>query len=164
MATSRIALFLAGSLAVVSLLLPPTYADLEQEKATLLQLHRRAREAHLKGDAALLSADAADFLELSDGQMRRVTRDELRALFTRIFQSRRYHSWDDVTSPVVHVSSDGRMGWMAVHITARVTMFEPKPRERAFQSSWIATYEKRSDGWKMTAISSSVADLPQSSD
>jgi hypothetical protein len=164
-ATSRIALFLAGSLVIVSLLLPPTYADLEKEKQALLQLHRRAREAHLKGDAALLAADASDFLELSGGEMHQVTRDQLRDMFTRVFQTRQYHTWDDVTPPVVHISKDGKMAWMAVHIKATLTMLQPQKRERAFQSSWIATYEKRSDGWKMVAISSSVADLePPTSD
>lgn len=162
MATSRIALFLAGSLVLISLLLPPTYADLEKEKQALLQLHQRAREAHLKGDAALLAADASEFLELSRGEMHRVTRDDLREMFTRIFKSRRYHTWDDATPPVVHVSKDGQMAWMAVHITARLTMLEPETRDRAFQSSWIATYEKQGGKWKMVAISSSVADIEPS--
>ena len=161
MATSRVALFLAGSLVLVSLLLPPTYADLERERRAVLQLHARAREAHLKGDAALLSSSAADQVrELSRGEFHIVTRDQMRAMFTDVFKSVRYQSWDDATPPVVQVSNDGRMAWMAVHITARVKQLESQPKEAAFQSSWIATYEKQDGEWKMVAISSSVA--PQS--
>jgi len=130
--------------------------------AELLQQHENARRAHLNGDAALLASGAAGtVLDLHDGEISRLTRDQLRQRFQQYFAAVKYQEWSDVEPPVVRVSSDGRMGWMAVKIKARLTRKVDKGEERvAFVSSWIATYEKQRDGWKMVAVSSAVKEQP----
>lgn len=128
-------------------------------REALLAVHRRARAAHLAGDAAVLAADSADqVISAQDGELRTSSRDDVLALFTRYFGQIEYRRWDDLVEPVVHMSEEGTVGWMAVRILG-----ETRPRGseddgawRQFHSSWVATYARERCAWRMTAIASEV--------
>jgi hypothetical protein len=123
----------------------------------ILHLHAQTREAHLKGDAALIAASVHDhFLNVQNGNLESSTREELRQRFSTYLAHVKYSEWNDVIPPSVHVSSDGNMASAAIKIKARFTdLSEPSPRqEHEFISSWIAVYEKQPAGWRMTGISS----------
>lgn len=98
--------------------------------------------------------------EASRGGLNRLSRADMRERFRAYFESVRYSVWDDLEPPHVVVSADGTGGWMAVAIEARLGGVGPDvaAQERAFESSWIATYEKVDGRWLMTAIASSVVD------
>lgn len=103
----------------------------------------------------------ADFVwEAGRGGLNRLSRADMRARFAAYFESVRYSAWDDLEPPHVVVSADGASGWMAVAIDARLSGIgaDGAARERAFASSWIATYEKVEGRWLMTGIASSVVD------
>lgn len=127
----------------------------------LLELHARDRQAHLNGDAELLTAAMADHIwEASRGQLTRLSREDVRQRFAQYFEAVRYSVWDDLVQPHVSVSTDRSVAWMAIHIEAKLA-----PRDaagdvmpRGFDSSWIATYEKHGGMWAMVAIASSVAE------
>ena len=148
------ALALAASLAVQAAC-PATDA-----RAELLSLHEAARQAHLRGDAAPLAAAIGDKLLLAEnGGIRVQTKAEVAQFFAGYFNRVRYSEWRDVSPPVVQVSPDGRMGWMAVELEARYSRADkPEEGEKSFKSSWIATYERDNCQWRMTGIASDVVD------
>lgn len=148
------ALAIAASLAVQASC-PATDA-----RAELLALHEAARQAHLRGDAAPLAAAIGDKLLLAEnGGIRVQTKAEVAQFFAGYFSRIRYSEWRDVSPPVVQVSPDGRMGWMAVELEARYTRADkPDEGEKSFKSSWIATYERANCEWRMTGIASDVVD------
>jgi hypothetical protein len=98
--------------------------------------------------------------EASRGGLNRLPRSDIRDRFAAYFANVRYELWDDLQPPHVAISESGTDAWMAVEIEARLTAREDDGTERevAFESSWIATYEKRDDEWLMTGISSSVVE------
>ena len=148
------ALAIAASLAVQANC-PATDA-----RAELLSIHEAARQAHLRGDATPLAAAIGDKLLLAEnGGIRVQTKAQVAQFFAGYFSRVRYSEWRDVSPPVVHVSPDGRMGWMAVELEARYTRADkPEEGEKSFKSSWIATYERDNCEWRMTGIASDVVD------
>ena len=128
--------------------------------AELLALHETAREAHLRGDAALIAGGLGDQLLLAENGVIQVqSKAEATSFFTGYFQRVRYREWRDVAAPVVRVSPDRQMAWMAVAIAARYTRADkPADGEKSFQSSWIATYARDRCSWRMTGIASDVVE------
>ena len=136
---------------------PPCPAD---AKAALLALHETTRQAHLRGDAALIAATIGDRLLFAEKGMIRVqSKAEVADFFAGYFQRVRYRQWRDVSPPVVEVSPDGVMAWMAVAVEAAYTRVDqPAAGEKSFKSSWIATFHRDGCAWKMTGIASDVVD------
>ena len=125
----------------------------------MLAIHELERRAHLTGDASLLATVFADHVwEASRGQLTRLSRADIEDRFRSYFATVRYQVWEDLLTPHVWVAEDGQNAWMAVHIEARLTSAEGERREVAFESAWIATYEKLDGTWQMTGIASSVAE------
>ena len=129
-------------------------------RAELLALHEAARQAHLRGDAALITAATADQLLLAEnGALRTQSKAEVAQFFSGYFKRVRYREWRDVSPPVVTVSPDGQMAWMAVAVEARYTRADkPADGEKSFKSSWIATYARDNCAWRMTGIASDVVE------
>ena len=147
---------LLGFLLFVSL---NTVAQSNSDQQALLRVHVRDREAHMKGDANLLTADtASEIVDVGRGEFKRTTRDEVREHFATFFKQAKYSSYEDVTPPIIHISSDGRSAFMAVQIRAKLTISDPgkPPQDLDFQTAWLATYEKQNGKWLMVAIGYSV--------
>lgn len=105
-------------------------------RAELLSLHETTRRAHLLGDAALIAATSADRLLLADnGAVRIQSKAQLAQFFTGYFKRVRYRQWRDASSPVVAISPDGQMAWMAVEVEAQYTQTDkPVEAEKTFRS------------------------------
>ena len=130
-----------------------------KDEQSLLAIHQHTREAHLKGDAVLLTSDLAfEIMDVGRGHFDKQTRDQVRDHFMAYFQQAKYSSFEDLAPPAIHISPDGRSAWMAVQIKAKITMTEPgkQPENIDFQSAWLSTFEKQNGHWKMTAIAYSV--------
>ena len=127
-------------------------------RAELLSLHEATRRAHLLGDAALIAVTAADRLLFADnGAVRVQSKADLAQFFTGYFKRVRYRQWRDVSPPVVAISPDGQMAWMAVEVEAQYTQTDkPAEGEKTFKSSWIATYQRDKCAWRMTGMASNV--------
>jgi hypothetical protein len=124
----------------------------------LLAVHDVQRTAHLTGDARLMGSIFGDTIrEASSGEVRTLTRDQLERRFAESFATRRYLEWSDVQPPIVGVS--GSLAWMLVRVHARRVGLDGGALPD-FNASWIAIYEKRDDAWTLTAIASSVVELP----
>lgn len=129
-------------------------------RAELLALHEAARQAHLLGDAApIADATANQLLLAENGGVRIQSNAEVAQFFTGYFSRVRYSQWRDVSPPVVRVSPDGQMAWMAVEVEAKYTRADkPAEGEKSFKSSWIATYERDGCAWRMTGIASDIVE------
>ena len=127
-------------------------------KAELLSLHDKTRHAHLNGDAAAIAETIGDQLLMADnGTLRTQSNAEVAAFFTGYLKRVRYSEWRDASPPVVTVSPDGRMAWMAVAVEAKYASTDkPADGEKSFKSSWIATYARENCVWRMTGIASDV--------
>jgi hypothetical protein len=136
----------------------PQPCPVSDPRAAILVLHEKAREAHLRGDAALIAAGMGDrLLFAEDGGIRIQTNAQVAEFFTGYFKRVRYRQWRDVSPPRVEVSPDGEMGWMAVAVEAHYTRADkPDEGEKTFKSSWIATYKRDQCSWRMTGIASDV--------
>jgi hypothetical protein len=126
--------------------------------AQLRAVHETARRAHLEGNAELMAPETADQMVLvSNGEVLTNSRDETIRFFKGYFGRVKYLEWSDAAPPMIKVSPDGRMGWMAVKVRARyLDRTKPEAGEKAFRSSWIATYERVGCAWKMTGNASAV--------
>ncbi len=132
----------------------------QDDRQALLDIHATERRAHLEGDAALIaSVFADDVWEAGRGQLRRESRADAEARFSTYFASVRYSVWDDLQPPHVWISADGQSAWMAIHIEARLVATEGESeQEVAFESAWIAVYEKSAGRWQMVGVSSSLVE------
>jgi hypothetical protein len=129
----------------------------QQAEAELLAIHAQDRRAHMTRDVKLLLEHAGDsLLDVRDGKVRTLTREQMRARFTDYFRRAEFSAWDDVEPAVVHASDDGSMGWMVVRV--HIVYAEPNGAGKQLQHdetmAWMAAYEKRDGRWIMTAVTS----------
>jgi hypothetical protein len=148
------------AVAIALSLAAPPICPATDAKAELLSVHEAARQAHLRGDAAPIAAATGEQLLLAEnGRVRTQTNAEVAQFFIDYFKRVRYREWRDVTPPVVTVSPDQQMAWMAVELEAKYTRADkPAEGEKSFRSSWIATYKRDRCAWRMTGIASDVVE------
>lgn len=129
-------------------------------RADLLAVHETTRQAHLKGDAAMIAGTIGDSLLLAEnGAIRTQSNAEVVKFFTAYFSRVRYREWKDVSPPIVAISPDGQMAWMAVAVEAHYTRADkPAEAEKSFKSSWIATFKRDGCAWRMAGIASDISD------
>ena len=129
-------------------------ANLEKEKAELLQLHRSDREAHFKTNVDLLQEHSPEeFIAVSRGKIHRPKKADERKMFTEYFRGAKYYEWDDLEEPIIQVSKDASMAWMITRIRVRRVQRDAAgaEREEQFVYAGIMTYEKRGGRWVRVA-------------
>jgi hypothetical protein len=129
-------------------------------RAELLALHEDVRQGHLRGDPAAIAAGTGDQLLLAEnGGIRLQSKAEVAQFFDGYLKRVRYLEWRDLKPPVVEISPDGQMAWMAVAVEAKYTRADrPAEGEKRFKSSWVATYKRENCEWRMTAIASDIVE------
>ena len=129
-------------------------------RSELLAMHERTRQAHLQGEGAANAENIGDQLLMADnGTLRRQSKADVAQFFSGYLKSVRYSEWRDVSPPVVTISPDAQMAWMAVEVAAKFTRADkPQEGEKSFRSSWIATYARENCVWRMTGIASDVVE------
>jgi hypothetical protein len=130
----------------------------ELAAAEIRAAHEMARRAHLEGNVNLMVPGMADQMVLaSNGDLTVNPKEKTVAFFEGYFARVKYLEWSDAAPPLVTVSPDGQFGWMAVKVRARyLDRTQPDAGEKAFKSSWIATYQRVGCAWKMTGNASAV--------
>ena len=146
--------------AVAALLAAASTCPATDATADLLTLHEKTRQAHLKGDAGPIAETIGKQLLMAEkGTIRAQTNAEVANFFTGYLKRVRYSQWRDVRPPLVTISPDGQMAWMAVEVEAKYTRADqPAEGEKAFKSSWIATYGRDNCAWRMTGIASNIVE------
>lgn len=141
----------------------PGASTREGELQALRAILESDRRAHLETDARRLVSNLADTLvDVADGEIVHKLRADVEESFAAYFEGAEYHAWDDMAPPIVRMSDDLSMAWVARQV--RVERDEPDGqggmRRTRFVAAWIATYEKRAGAWKMTAVASTFAAPP----
>jgi hypothetical protein len=126
----------------------------------LLAMHRLSIDAHIESDISLLAGRWADSVEnIYGGEVSTMPGPQMEEFLGRSLAARRHSVYRDMIKPIARASADGSMGTITAQIEAvgeRLEDGEPTGESFAFQSAWLATYEKRDGAWKMTAIASGV--------
>ena len=122
----------------------------EQEKATLLQLHRSALQAHLEKDAgAFLAAYASQWYDVRAAGIRLRSKEEALPAIDQYFQRTHFADIREVTAPIIHLSTDASMAWvigeMGVRASQEVT--DEEERDFLFRCAWVSIYEKHEGQW-----------------
>ena len=147
--------------------LPPADAPEELfarlgDLADLASAHERTLQAHRQSDVRILLGDAAGQSTISGrGSLRESSRDELAARLGPYLESIRFTRYEDVVVPVVAVSADGSLGWLACQIEAagesRVSKLADGSAEPiAYGFSWIELYASAAGSWKNIGNASSA--------
>lgn len=132
--------------------------------AALATAHARVLEAHRRSDVALLLADANErSISSGRGVLRETGREELAARLGPYFAATRFTRYDDVVAPVLAVSADGTLGWLACQIEAAGTQSQASgpPQPVAFGYSWVELYARQNGEWR--AIGNASSALPGNS-
>jgi ketosteroid isomerase-like protein len=124
------------------------------------RLHRMLLAAHCLGDADMIADLSAPVVtSANSGSLQQTAIDELRERFTTLFENLDYSSYVDVARPVVEVSAEGDLGWVAVNVRAAGTQ---KSSGKAFDDlwAWIMTVRKIDGVWLHAGNASSRARQP----
>ena len=126
------------------------------DRLLLHRLHRRILAAHCMGDADLIAdLTAEDLVVASRGELHRSTREETRGRFTALFERLDYTGYQDLVDPVIEVSGDGSLGWIAVNVRALGKEIESGTPFDS-QWSWIMLARKVEGVWLHAGNASNV--------
>jgi hypothetical protein len=155
-----------GLLLPILLLIPCMEVSFGQSAAQkngvgeLLTLHQADRRAHFDHDIQhLLAGLGYELLDVRDGKITHLSREDVRKQFADYFQRSQFTAWNDLEPPIVRVSGDGSMGWMIVRV--RITYMEKVESGKSVVQdavmAWMSAYEKHNGKWTMTAVTSTSA-------
>ncbi|HVE77217.1 MAG TPA: hypothetical protein VNA89_00010 [Gemmatimonadaceae bacterium] len=139
---------------------PSCGADSAAAAADLRAINERTRAAHFTRDAgAFLAAWADTVLDVRGGSLRPAARDALRAPLREQWRALTFDEVSDLTPPVVRVSPDGCMAWLAGHVRVRAREATPAgERPLRLDAAWLAVFERGPGGaWRQVAIANTDA-------
>ncbi len=114
------------------------------ELAEIAAAHERVMAAHRASDAEMLTADAAERSTVSGrGQLSEVTRDEQRARMRGYLGAIRFSRYQDTAVPVIALSEDGTLAWLACEMDAEgIRTVEGRSEPIAYAFSWTEFYSR----------------------
>jgi len=153
---SFVLLLVAGAPAYATESARPTSAD----ERRILALHEAGLKAHMDGDIeALLAHQADDFLLVDPGEISSPSKQDRRDFLGPYLASTKFEFYRNKVPPLVKVSRDGTLGWVAAQIEARGQSVDSSGRARtvAAEFAWIELYERRGDAWVSIGNATSFA-------
>jgi hypothetical protein len=123
-------------------------------KAELLAIHQAARRAHFNRDVDfIVEGMASEFTTVHEGNIRVMSREDVRKRFTEYFCGAEFSAWDDLEPPVIRISPDGKMGWMIVRVRIAYTKADAggKRSKEDTVMAWMSAYEKHDGKWLLVA-------------
>jgi len=127
---------------------------IERAKQELLVIHANDRKAHFATDAdALVASHAESFIDVRNGVIHYIPREDVRQNFAHYFRNATYDEWDDLEPPIVQVAQDTSIAWMITRTKVRRTYIDGtgSDREQEFVYAGIMTYENQDGRWVRTA-------------
>jgi hypothetical protein len=133
-------------------------ANREDESASakeeLLAVHQAGLRVHLNRDVDFIVAGIGpEFTTVHEGNIRVMSREDVRKQFTEYFRGAEFSAWDDLEPPVIRISPDGKMGWMIVRVRIAYTKTDAAG-ERSKEDTvmaWMSAYEKHDGKWLLVA-------------
>jgi hypothetical protein len=110
--------------------------------------HERVMAAHRASDAAMMTADDTELTTISGrGRLMEVKREDQRARMSEYLGSIRFSRYEDTAVPVIAVSLDGSLGWLACEQEAEgIRTVEGKSEPIAYAFSWVELYARDASG------------------
>jgi ketosteroid isomerase-like protein len=130
----------------------------EQEKSKLLHLHCIALKAHIEKDArAFLAVYASQWYDVRTTGIRLRTKEEALPAIEQYFRRTHVHDISEITSPIIHISTDASMAWVIGEIRVRASqeVAEGKEQDFSFRCAWVSIYEKQEGEWAQVVDASS---------
>ena len=108
---------------------------------------------------ALLAFQADDFLLVDRGEISTLSKQDVRDFLGPYLASTKFEFYRDKVPPLVKVSQDGTLGWVAAQIEARGESAGSNGQSRTIEAvfAWIELYERRGDEWVSIGNATSFA-------
>lgn len=124
--------------------------DKEALKSEILTHHQKTIDAHWNKDVGFIVQDLSeDYFSVSDGEIRRPTKDEIRSTFDNYLHNTTFSEYRNLQEPIIGISRDGSMAWslVQVKVAGKRTMDDGNERDLDFTCAWITLYERQDDTW-----------------
>lgn len=130
----------------------------------LLHLHHQQRVAHVLGDPqALVASFATDFTEVSSGQIRAPTHQQVLSRFSAYLSAVRFLEWENVAPPRIRVAPSGK--WAEVIVRKRVRAIASDTvtsrSETAATFAWTERWTWTPNGWRLSSLTSTRAETAE---
>jgi ketosteroid isomerase-like protein len=130
------------------------------DERNILALHEAGLKAHMDGDIdALLANQADDFLLVNRGEVSTPSKQDRRDFLGPYLASTKFEFYRNKVPPLVKVSRDGTLGWVAAQIEARGESMGSNGQARTIEAvfAWIELYERRGEEWVSIGNATSFA-------
>jgi hypothetical protein len=130
------------------------------DERNILALHEAGLKAHMDGDIdALLAIQADDFLLVNRGEVSTPSKQDRRDFLGPYLASTKFEYYRNKVPPLVKVSQDRTLGWVAAQIEARGESMDSNGQARTIEAvfAWIELYERRGDEWVSIGNATSFA-------
>jgi hypothetical protein len=151
---------IVAALGLLSLLLmgaAPPETDRGADQKALLAHHEASLKAHRENNPEWFIRDrAAEYILVNRGEILRPTNEQTLARFTDYLGRTRFTEYRDLVPPVVRISEDGTMGWIAVQVKVVGVQTRPDGTEETIDVvwAWVSMYQKHEDRWINTGNAS----------
>lgn len=124
------------------------------DEIDILRLHKKALVAHCIGDAAMMaSLSAPSPVIANNGSIFDTSPEQTLAVFTNVFERRKYSNYIATRYPSVNVSTAGDIGWAAVQVNAiGMTVATGQPFDEHW--AWFMLAKKIDGQWRMAGNAS----------
>ena len=128
--------------------------DLSKDRAAIMKLQNDFNQACLAGDVkTILSLLKDEQVLVENGLLTQPNLADLQTSFTEDFSKTKYLAIRDLVEPIIHISPNGKMAWVAG--TTEYDSQSKDPNAIAMTAktvnSWLAVLEKKADKWVYTA-------------
>jgi len=134
--------------------------DLVKEKKAISDLLEKNINAYMKANLEeATETTSEDFLLLSEGNIERITKEEMKESLSRRFTKQKesgQYAEGFTTIDSVQVSADGKMAWAIREL--KVTFYKDSSKaeiEKKFTQVLLIVFEKRNNKWAVLANSTS---------
>lgn len=127
------------------------------DDVNIYRLHRSLLAAHCLGDADMMADLSAEEVTVANrGVLSRDNNANMRDRFRQLFSRIEYDSYRDLAPPIIKISKEGDLGWIAVQVAAEGRDIETN-RPFEDQWAWVMLVEKIDGEWKHVGNSSNRA-------
>lgn len=130
----------------------------QPDEDVLLGLHRDVLRSHLESDLeSWMASESQDYLSVNRGQLQSPSLEERRARLGPYLASTTFSEYRDLVEPVVRVSADGSMGWVACQVSMKGEQRTGEGNVEPITAvwAWIELYEKVDGNWMRVGNASS---------
>lgn len=135
--------------------------DVEKEKAEISEMYDLHIQALLKGDVETIVSfipEGYESIGVGEGKIVKTTKADTKQGFEEQFKKRRYIEINNLVTPTIKVSSDGKMAWGIWQMKFKYVQNDSigVEHERMFTLACLSVFEKLNSKWVESAIAQTV--------